>query len=301
MHKEAIQEYLTEKRPLSLQINDLSALLSGEKRVIYASIKNEEDRIRIMNLCEVFGFNIFQLKQTKDLLRKKSFDILIGTDLKRMKMAKHLYLNGKYCEWAIYLDYPECCVKELSKWDDEGKRESFIKHEWRRSEKDRPIKFYMNNVLNFYSRLWNDSLRKSHEGFLALNSDYIRSPMSVGMEPVICWHPCSYNCKTSLKKAENIYQFMVKHIPQIALARKEFLSKPVLFKNDFEWVILDGTTRFTGKKLETAYKNLLPVKSFTDKKILGNGPKKPRIVSKNGRILSPERLSKDFILIPFAL
>lgn len=87
MDNKKYADFLTFKRPKSLQINDLAALFCGVKKTVYTSLKDKEDEKAMNLLCSQFGFNKKILKEFKDIKGDKTLDILIGTDRKRADLA----------------------------------------------------------------------------------------------------------------------------------------------------------------------------------------------------------------------
>ncbi len=282
--------FLGAKRPLSLQINDLSALFCGAKSVVYTSIKNAEDEKMIKELCEAFRFDIRELRKFRDIAGNETMDILIGKDRKKMEKAASAYLNGRPHEWGVWLDYPQCCVEFYGKWEKE-KKESLVKKIAEASRKNRFFDFRMNNVLNFYSRISSEKLRNEHKKFLEINAHLFR--LGLDFEPVLPWHPCSYNCRKSLEAAETIFDFMEKQIPQTAEKRKRLLSLPVIFKDDFEWFVLKGKSVKNAAGFFVKADGIAPPLSLADKKYF----------EKAARLSASKDLAffkkEGYILLPF--
>lgn len=234
MAKRQYSIYLEEKRPLSLQINDLAALFCGVKRVVYTSIKSSEDSRRIKELCGEFKFLLKELREYRDIENNRTRDILIGTDRKAIEKAAGAYLGGRPYNWGIWLDYPECCVNFFGSWE-KDKKESLVKKIAANSNGKGKFDFRINNVFNFYSRINSRKLERKHRRYMTVNREFFSQGLDC--EPVLPWHPCSYFCEKSLKAAKEIYNFLETHLPGIAEKRKKILSARVFFKDDFDWFI----------------------------------------------------------------
>jgi len=79
--------------------------------------------------------------------------------------------------------------------------------------------------------------------------------------------PCSFNCSGSRKIGQTILRELKKEEPAYASTVEEILKKPVLFFDDFNWVVLNGKT-INAKKGIVEYdsiagpKSLYPTKEF---------------------------------------
>ncbi|HOJ86413.1 MAG: hypothetical protein N2Z60_04605 [Elusimicrobiales bacterium] len=298
MNKPEISEYLIEKRPKTLQINDLAALFCGDKKVVYTATQDQEDEERVKELCDRFKFKLLIMKEKgKNVFNQNHTDILIGTDTKRMEEAKKLFLENRLKEWGIYLDYPECCVESYSEWD---YKESLIAYIFSKTKIKTKTPFYINNITNFYSRTPDPRKRVKilFKNFLEKNKELFSSGMD--FEPIITWHPCSYNCKESIKRGEKIYEFMEKHIPERAKIRKELLSGIFIFKDDFEFLAIKGEIKAIGKNISINIKKILPwPKTFFKKEYIFAIKKTKDINLYDWKILNPKQL-KDLLVLPFS-
>lgn len=121
----------------------------------------------------------------------------------------------------------------------------------------------------------------------------------IDLEGFIIWHPCSYFCKESMKKAKNIADFMREYIPEIYSVRKIIHSKPVIFKNDFEFVLLNGTSYKDNENIIINYNNIYNIpKTLIKNKDLNLIKSFSKIIIKDGEKIYPKELS-DFIILPF--
>ncbi|MCX7641995.1 MAG: hypothetical protein N2Z20_05105 [Elusimicrobiales bacterium] len=302
MKKNIIRKYLIEKRPKCIQINDLVSLICGVKDVVYTQIYNSEDEKLLHELSTVFKFTIIPLgEKIKNIAKYNTMDVLIGNNIKKMNKAKILYNQSEYISWGFYLGYPQCCVEKYLYWhntyDSKLKYKSLIEYTFKNTKKVKIIPFYINNVINFYSRLRLKKLKNKMNHYLQINKSFIKKGLD--LESFIIWHPCSYNCKESIKKAKEIANFMKEYIPEIYYIRKKLNSKPVLFKDDFDFVFLNGETKIINQKIVVNYNGVYPFpKTFTKKSDIKVTNKYKTIETKNKKIIYPDLL-KNFLLLPF--
>lgn len=235
-----IRKYFSEDagriRCPSLQINDLASLLCGVKSVVYASVLDAEENRVLDRLCLDLKLEKVVLRNMRDIGGSDVTAVLIGNDHKKLMKAKKASSNVCSLDWGTGLDYPECCVKAYLDWRRPGVTGNLISHIYARTEKGRIIPFWMNNTLNFFSRINTPLLRREYKAFSALNAGQDR-------EAIITWHPCSYFCAQTLKKGRTVYEFMREYMPRLTADRVEMLSKPVIFWDDFVFAVLNGSCR----------------------------------------------------------
>lgn len=304
--KNSIKKFLTEKRPKDIQINDLAALLCGEKDVLYFQLSSKYEKNKIEELCKEFKLKMLFMKEAKNFSNNKVYDFLIGKDIDKMKEAKKLFIENKTIEWGVYLGYPICCVEKFKKWNQLSQKSKyinlieFIYNNMKNNRNlNKEIKFYLNNITNFYSRKLCaiKSLTKKINKYLEINRKIISN--GVDLEGFIPWHPCNYFCKESIKKAKNIADFMKKHIPEIYAVRKIIHSKPIVFKDDFEFVLLNGKVSKIGKEIIINYNNVFNIpKTLIKKEDLNLIKKFNKIIIKEMGNIYPKELS-NFIILPF--
>jgi hypothetical protein len=95
---------------------------------------------------------------------------------------------------------------------------------------------------------------------------------------------------------------MKEYIPDICNSRKTILSKPILFKDDFEFLLLNNKIKFNKQESIIKINNpdIFPVpETFVNNKIIMEIKKTEKIISVKGKIKTPKLLS-DFILLPFS-
>lgn len=233
-----VSKYLHEEgggpRWASLRVDDLASLVAGVKQVVYASVNGPEEERVMAELCADLKLKSVVLGPAKPA-GTRAVDVLIGSDPKRLRLAvKHYPRPGSF-EWGAALDYPECCVRSYVKWRFLPKRPDLVAHIRAAAPGQRRIPFLVNNVYNFYSRLFEPGDGAAYGRFCALNSGFDR-------ESVIPWHPCSYACAASLAAGRRIFAVLERYVPHLAQARRGTLSRPVLFKDKYLFAAL-GSAR----------------------------------------------------------
>ena len=263
--------------------------------MVYASVQDAEERRTLEELCRDLKLETLELRKTRDLSGKGATDVLIGPDAGKLRKAGKSYKNVLSLEWGLSLDYPECCVKAYLDWNASGGAEDLVRYIYGRTGKTGPVPFWMNNTLNFFSRIKTPEMRRDYLEFSKLNSGRDR-------EGIVTWHPCSYSCAATLKKGKLVYDFLSGHMPRTAAYRKALLSRPVLFKDLFRFAFLDGTCRAKNGGIAAEYTGVSFPVSLLGKAVLGDISSRRRIeTTPRGQIAGPKsRLLEDFILLPFS-
>lgn len=229
-----LSDDLSRPRCLGLQFNDLAALVAGVKRVVYASVGSAEDMRRLDELCSGLKVKKLVLAGKKNFSGTPVSDILIGPSRADLNRASKAYADVMSREWGLALGYPECCVKSYLGWE---RKKDLIFYILKSSPEGTLFPFWMNNVPNYYSRL--GALRSDQRNF----ASFAELNGGVDHETVVPWHPCSYLCPETLEKGRRIYEVLEHYMPATAVARKAFLSRPVVFSGKFSYVPLDGECR----------------------------------------------------------
>lgn len=221
--------------------SDLAGMLTGMKPVSYADCAQDKFP-RILNLCEKLKLKCllpekFLGRRGRHFQRAKKI-VLLGKDLKTLKAAALAWARDGE-RWGCLLGYPRCCVRSYLKWKCSKikPKPDIIKRILCNMEKRAKFDFRLNNVLNYFSRMDfnNPDDRSNYESFMDFNSE-----LDIPSKHVISWHPCSYDCPKSIKKADVIFSFMKYHAPGYAAMLEDMLAKPVLFWDKFKYVFLDG-------------------------------------------------------------
>lgn len=149
------------------------------------------------------------------------------------------------------LGYPDCCIKFFRSKHDK----KLLPLKTKENTKTK-IDYKLNYLFNFDSRIKTEDI------------NYVDR---LYQNKYQCWNkyliphmPCSFDCKPSMEYASKLFSMIEKEFPEYAKELKLYLSSPILFINDYEFMV------FEGKVLENntiQYKNLLRVNNLIDKKI----------------------------------
>ena len=246
--------------------SDLAGVLTGVKPVTYTDCSPEKVP-QLKELCEKTGLKWLLaekfLEREIPHLRPGKRVFLIGRDIKTLRAAARAWKDPKNNErWAGMLGYPECCIRLFSKWlETMGRGPDLVEMAFYKTGKKEKLDFRLNNVCNYSSRIHHDIPVdwRNYGKYTRLNREYIFHAMHV-----IGWHPCSYDCRESLKKGAVIFSFMKHYAPDYAAALAAALAKPVLFWDKFRYAFIDG--RLAGGRIVSPAvswpRSLLDAKSY---------------------------------------
>lgn len=292
---EHLSDNMNRTRCPGLQFNDLASLVAGAKTVVYTSVNSAEEARLLDRLCADLKLKKKVLGAKRNVEGVPVTDVLIGTNAAKMEAAGKAYGDVLSLEWGLGLDYPECCVKSYIDWNTKHRDKDLIRHILAASPAGRTFPFWMNNVFNYYSRLIRREDRIRYAAFSKLNEGMDR-------ESVIPWHPCSYACAETAKKGKLIYAVMERYMPLTAAARREMLSRPVLFWDTFRFALLNGRCRKNGAGFAVEYKGVARPRSLLGPGAVRTlaGPGALRF-SPRGSITGPaaKRLPAGAVVIPF--
>lgn len=264
---------LKEIRDFDPGLSDLAALLIGAKPVLYTDF-SAESWPYVRDLCEALKLKylmpeaVYGKAGFKAVPKSGKRMLLIGREPKALKEAAKSWLRSPTDPaWGLLLGYPACCVKAYIDWRTVADRTDLVNFTFGRTLKKERFHFGLNNVFNYFSRLTGKPAdMKDFARIRAANKD-----LDISALQVISWHPCSYDCAASVKLAREIFSFLSAHLPARAAELKERLAKPVLFRDKYEYLVLDGSA----KKGEVRYtgiakpRGLLP-KTLQEKIEAGN-------------------------------
>ena len=222
--------------------SDLAGVLTGAKPVTYTSCSHERLPL-LQDLCarlklkcipaEKFaGRSCFHMEGSKEIF-------FIGRDEKLLTKAALTWKDPKNNErWSVMLGYPECCIRMYRQWlDTMGQGQDLVEMAYKGTAGKEKLDFRMNNGYNYSSRIHNDNAadQRSYAKVEKYNSGYVFQTLHV-----IGWHPCSYDCPGSLRKAADIFAFIKHYAPEYAAALEAALAKPVLFWGKYRYAFVDG-------------------------------------------------------------
>lgn len=231
-------------------ISDLMGVLAGVKPVLYTDIaRQDEDYLK--ELCSNLGLLYLKPETGRGKhfhFRSDKFMALIGRSLAQLKAAakswREMGAESAFIDWGCLLGYPECCVRRYRPWTDPQRarnaKKSFINEIFENSRPG-PLPFLLNNIFNFFSMPYKDGPGTDIE----LYNRIVRLNRPGGPLPslnVVTWHPCSYDCAESLRRAALTYAMTRRCLPGWAEMLAERLSRPVLFIEKYKFLVFAKAT-----------------------------------------------------------
>lgn len=299
--KDKVARYLNEKPGglllRGIRCDDLASLVAGVKGVIYATVMGPEDARATDELCADLKLKKVVLGEKTLAYEKRSAttEILIGRSGAALERARKAYSNVVSEEWGLALDYPECCVRAYVAWRRSPARADLVAHTLRRTPGGRLLPFTLNNVFNYYSRLFEKNDPALYRKFSAMNSDFDR-------DPVIPWHPCSYLCPASVEAGRRIYAVLAEYTPYTAARRRECLGRPLVFVDKYRYAPLNGECRAAGGGFEVSYRGLAQPVSLLERRLARAIGSASRLKASASGALSFDksvRLPPGSVLLPF--
>lgn len=238
---------LTELKTLDPSINELAALLIGEKDVIYTNFL-PADKKYLEKICRAFKlkYSFLPKRHYEPTQMDGLRNMLVSKSQSAIANAQKAWENTLSLEWGLALGYPECCVRAYQDWNHNFMGEKdLIHYTFERTKRNRePFSFCLNNISNFFSRLCTkEKDRSPSKKTLADFSKIAKKNSAPNLPtplPIITWHPCSYRCDKSLKVGQKVYDFLKEYAPDFAQERKELLSRPIVHFDKFEFLTLDN-------------------------------------------------------------
>ena len=238
-----------------IQIQEWLAVKHGIKPLLRTAIQPENFK-NVEMICKEKG--LFSLM--------KSFNQLYGANLgspiniiyisKSEEVLRKAYLSEKSMDRKLLgklLGYPSCCVEFFSETLRNTKLYFPVKTYIKTGDKP---SFLTNNIFKMESRL--DS--KKLEIFQS-NPDFADRVSHLFL---ISHIPCSYNCKGSIKIGKKILRLLEREYPELAKEIVSILKKPLLFFNDFNWIVFDGKVDGTAVN----YTSVLPPLSLMQESLV---------------------------------
>lgn len=214
-----------------IQVQELLAVKHGIKPLMRTVIQPENIK-SVKMICKEKG--LFPMI--------KSFNQLYGADLvspiniiyisKSKNLLKKAYMSEKSENRRLLgelLGYPSCCVEFFSEALGNGKFpypvKTYLKTEGKPS-------FLANNIFKMESRLGSKELE-----IFQKDLDFANRIHHLFL---ISHIPCSYTCKKSIKIGREVLRLLEREEPELAKEIVFTLKKPLLFFDDFNWVIFAG-------------------------------------------------------------
>ncbi|MCX5792599.1 MAG: hypothetical protein NTY45_10385 [Elusimicrobia bacterium] len=236
---------LKELRDFDPGLSDLAALLIGAKPVLYTDF-SAGSWPYIKELCGALKLRyllpeaVYGREGFKAAPKSGKRMLLIGKTQKVLKEAAESWNRSPTDPaWGRLLGYPDCCVKAYIDWRAVAHKTDLVNFTFARTVEKEQLHFGLNNVFNYFSRLTGGPADMADFARIrAANKD-----LGISTLQVISWHPCAYDCGRSVKLAGEIFAFLLEHLPERAAELKSRLAKPVLFRDKYEYLILNGRAK----------------------------------------------------------
>lgn len=293
------------KKPRSLRLCELLSLLCDDKEVVWISVNSFDEVLVLKEYLDVLNLKLFVLENT--MVETKKIQVFIGKRVRSLERVVKLFssLELSISDIGFELGYPKCCVENFVNYREKFKG-SLIEFICNNSPKNKVYPFYLNNIGATYSLLPRDSAKRKLvereiKDFIKNNSDRIGNfVIDYIVDPLITWHPCSYVCNESLKRAKKVFDFLKSVLPDLSELKKDYLSKSVLFLNYFQFVLLEVNIV---KKNNYLLIDNIQMLNLPRTKLLKCLNFKDGIFEKNMRVNNFRVLNdklKKFIFIPFS-
>ena len=286
---------VTELRCCNPYIHEQLALLFGLKPVVYIDCPRHQTD-DFYRFIEGFGLKYIIVKNKKSI-NKDNVEIFIAKTEKKLRVAESAY-RAAYpggIEWGIGLGYPKCCVEFFYKWTHGLHKIDLPIAILNNTPKGRLLPFTTNTVFNYYSRL-NTEKRRADHALISKNRNTVFQTYGL-----TTWHSCSFTCKKTREFAKTIYEIMLEHMPDYALAQKEYMANPTLFKDTHDHIMVKADNiKFLSQGIRVQHKGIIKTPSLVPDEIISKIVLAKAITAdKDGIVKTPSGL-EDYKLLPFS-
>ena len=241
---------------------EVIALLAGVKPVIHCWA-SEADLPAFDELCA-------RLRLKKLVIPGERLGVLIGRDAAALKRTARLW-GGEYLNPGRSLGYPACCTRWYYSHVVDKKDDDLVRSILRHTRDKKALPFALNDVFYFYSRVPSVQSGARRQKLFAKNPG-----LDLDLLNLIPWHPCSYRCAPSLKKAAAIWRTARKVAPDLAYALRACLARPVVF---WDWSRFAVLAREKSGAEGVAYSAVEPPFSLLEARLVSRLGKGDRLVS----------------------
>ena len=212
---------------------ELVAALAGVKPVIHCWV-SEEDETYLQGLCKAIGFK--HLIYTRDGGGSQRLGAMVGKNMKDLEACAAVW-NRPASNPGVNLGYPECCSKfYCDSYGDPSSPIDCVQHSLNNTPGKGPLPFLLNDVFYMYSRKGHPDDNARRQKLYELNRGLPLDTLNV-----IGWHPCSYRCQESLKRAKKIFATLKKVWPEHARLLEAALRGRIYFWDWWKFaVVRDG-------------------------------------------------------------
>ncbi len=304
---------VTKARALGLDYVELLSLVKGFKPLIFDKIKKDkkEDLAKIMKDIGV-DYRFVDKESIKidaaNLLVDDTEFFIISKDPQRISEFEKVYFKeggiDKFMNVGKLLGYPECCSCRYVERIQNKSKDIRVRDSYFQAVQDSEyFSPFCNSLFCFYGR-GNEDVAQNLSLIWAKNDPFIFS--GSGQMFFISHAPCSFDCKESIEYGKNVYEILKENNPEIAEEMIKIFSKPILFFNMFEFIVLDGEA----DKKRASYKGISPPFLLINESIFQKVKEGNSLVvfddrieiSKDGKKIHviPKKEKEDGFLIPFS-
>lgn len=191
---------------------EVAAALAGAKPAIQSQI-HEADLGYIDSLCAHLGWN--KLEHSR---QDGQIGLMLGRDPRALEAAARAWEGGRAP--GVTLGYPDCCVDFYR-----PRAEDFVRNARANTARpDEPLPFLLNDAFYLFSRRWDADAGVRRRRIAERNPGLDLNALNV-----LPWHPCSYRCPQSLRRAKLVWSAMGRYLPALRPLIKETLAGPVLY------------------------------------------------------------------------
>ncbi len=219
---------------------ELVAMLAGVKPVTHVHAR-ESDLPALEEIARRLKLALRAFARTAG--GEARLQVLLGTSEKDLAQTARLW-GREDVNPGPSLGYPACCARAYERHTDDRSGDDIVRAIARRTKSSGPLPFLLNDVFYFYSRALSIQDGARRQSLYAANPG-----LDLDLLNAIPWHPCSYLCAESRRKAERIWKTMKKTAPALAATLRETLARPVLF---WDWDRFAVLTRRRGPSFSYA-------------------------------------------------
>jgi len=266
-----------------LILQEILGVITGVKPSLTIGLNEREKKAIIRGFPEL----AIECKEETAILNQQQIICVLSKEKEIAKKMINAFLIKKDMgESGKLLGYPECCIKKHLYFGKQNMTYQHPKLFYQLYKNSRKHNFLTNNLFNFSTRLEKKEDLQQLCRYYSLNKNF---PIPLFYLQFISHIPCSYNCQESIKIGKNIYNLLKKYTPDIEKIITYTLSKPVLFFDNFKWIIFDGYV----KENTLFYKKIVPPISLINSSLLNKIKKGNKIFVNNNKI----KIFKDSSLI----
>lgn len=221
---------------------ELMAAVAGVKPVVHAWIDPGE-LPSVERMCAALGLRAHVYSHGGKGSGTSRWGVMIGRDAAALEACAAVWdkpMNNP----GEHLGYPACCVKSFWEWNPSfNRRPEFdcVIKALRAAPPAKTLPWLLNDVYYLYSRPWSQEDVERRESMVRANPDWPLDLLNVN-----AWHPCSYACAESLRKATLTWAAMKANLPELAAKVETALRRPVVFWDWHRFAALDGAVDAKG-------------------------------------------------------